>query len=118
MIGAPLLSLHDLRAAYGAAQVLHGVNLEVRAGEAVSSVLLTATNIGLATCLLTEPLEVAGQRDLIRRRLLGDGSYPQAFVRVGWAPTSADEVPPTPRRAVRELLLDAESGAATERFRP
>ncbi|MGW5309602.1 Acg family FMN-binding oxidoreductase [Nocardia thailandica] len=90
----------------------------LRAGEAVSSVLLTATNIGLATCLLTEPLEVAGQRDLIRRRLLGDGSYPQAFVRVGWAPTSAGEVPPTPRRAVRELLLDAESGAATERFRP
>jgi nitroreductase len=77
----------------------------LRAGEALSSVLLTATGIGLATCVLTEPLEIAGQRARIRRDLLFDTAYPQAIVRVGWAPTSAAFPPETPRRPVAELLI-------------
>ncbi|MEV6220463.1 Acg family FMN-binding oxidoreductase [Nocardia fluminea] len=81
----------------------------LRAGEALSSVLLTATGIGLATCVLTEPLEIAGQRALIRRDLLFGTAHPQAIVRVGWAPTSADFPPETPRRPITDLLIrDAE----------
>ena len=81
----------------------------LRAGEALSSMLLTATGIGLATCVLTEPLEIAGQRALIRRDLLFGTAYPQAIVRVGWAPTSADFPPETPRRPIADLLIrDAE----------
>lgn len=77
----------------------------LRAGEAISSVLLTATGIGLATCLLTEPLELADQRAKIRGELLHDAAYPQAILRVGWAPTSADVPPETPRRPLADLLL-------------
>ncbi|APE34849.1 NAD(P)H nitroreductase [Nocardia mangyaensis] len=77
----------------------------LRAGEAISNVLLTATGIGLATCLLTEPLEVVEQRARLRDELLSGTAYPQAFLRVGWAPTSADFPAETPRRPVEELLL-------------
>ncbi|WP_040800967.1 Acg family FMN-binding oxidoreductase [Nocardia higoensis] len=78
---------------------------QLRAGEAISAVLLTATNIGLASCLVTEPLEIAAQRDMLRVEVLHDAAYPQAFLRVGWAHTSAEPLPPTPRRPVEELLL-------------
>ncbi|WP_280339418.1 Acg family FMN-binding oxidoreductase [Nocardia neocaledoniensis] len=78
----------------------------LRAGEAISSILLTATGVGLATCLLTEPLEIPAQRVRIRRRLLDDIAYPQAILRVGWAPTSAGKPPETPRRPLTELLVE------------
>lgn len=77
----------------------------LRAGEALSSVLLTATNIGLATCPLTEPLEFRDQRDHIRRGVLNGAAYPQACLRIGWAPDSEDPLPRTPRRAVADLLV-------------
>ncbi|WP_280469074.1 Acg family FMN-binding oxidoreductase [Nocardia cyriacigeorgica] len=76
----------------------------LRAGEALSAVLLTATNIGLASCALTEPLEIPAQRAKIRSDMLGGTCYPQAFIRVGWAPTSNEPIPATPRRPVAELL--------------
>ncbi|MGV9817203.1 Acg family FMN-binding oxidoreductase [Nocardia xishanensis] len=82
----------------------------LRAGEAISSVLLTATNIGLATCLLTEPLEIAEYRDEIRTSMLNNTAYPQAILRVGWAPTSAEPLPMTARRPVEELLLASDTG--------
>jgi nitroreductase len=76
----------------------------LRAGEAVSSVLLTATNIGMATCLLTEPLEIAALRRTVRMSVLGDWAFPQAIVRLGWAATTAEPLPATPRRAVEDVL--------------
>ncbi|WP_040796569.1 Acg family FMN-binding oxidoreductase [Nocardia higoensis] len=78
----------------------------LRAGEALSSVLLTATNIGLATCPLTEPLEFEDQRDHIRRGVLNGAAHPQACLRVGWAPDTEDPLPRTPRRAVTDLIAD------------
>ncbi|QFZ19672.1 hypothetical protein EKG83_21560 [Saccharothrix syringae] len=42
----------------------------LRAGEAMSAVLLEATNAGLATCPLSQPLEVAATRDRVRDGLL------------------------------------------------
>ncbi|MFC4128434.1 Acg family FMN-binding oxidoreductase [Nocardia rhizosphaerae] len=80
----------------------------LRAGEAISSMLLTATGIGMATCLLTEPLELTEQRAQIRDELLGDTVNPQALLRIGWAPTSAAVPPLTPRRPVEDLLLTAD----------
>ncbi|MFC9659996.1 Acg family FMN-binding oxidoreductase [Nocardia sp. NPDC127606] len=90
----------------------------LRAGEAISSVLLTATGIGLATCLLTEPLEVAAERAGIRNDLLSDTAYPQAFLRVGWAPTSADFPPHTPRRRVDDLLICDDEVSDDQKFQP
>lgn len=74
------------------------------AGEALSAVLLTATNIGLATCLLTEPLEIPALRHRVRIGVLDDYGYPQAVIRIGWAPTSAETLPATPRRPIEDVL--------------
>ncbi|MBF6176636.1 hypothetical protein [Nocardia blacklockiae] len=66
--------------------------------------LLTATSLGLASCPLTEPLEVRDARDHIRTEVLGDSGFPQLIVRIGFAATSAEPVPQTPRRPIDEIV--------------
>lgn len=70
----------------------------VRAGLALERVLLTATVHGLATTLMTQPLEVPH----LRKRLSWPirDRFAQAIVRVGYGPPSA----PTPRRPVDDVL--------------
>lgn len=77
---------------------------QLRAGEATSIVLLTATSMGLASCPVTEPLETAETRDTVRSEIFGDGSYPQMLLRVGWAPINADPLPSTPRRELTDFV--------------
>ena len=55
----------------------------LRAGEATSLVLLRATMSGLATCPVTEPLEIAETRDVVQRELFGDKASPQMLLRIG-----------------------------------
>jgi branched-chain amino acid transport system ATP-binding protein len=50
MSGGPLLELRDLRAGYGPVDVLHGITLEVRAGEIVC--LIGANGAGKSTTLM------------------------------------------------------------------
>ncbi|MBB2990334.1 hypothetical protein FHR72_001802 [Mycolicibacterium iranicum] len=76
----------------------------LRAGEATSIVLLTATAQGLASCLITEPLEVPETRDAVRRDVFGAEGYAQMLLRVGWAPVDADPLPATPRRDLGDVL--------------
>ncbi|MGO9509433.1 MAG: Acg family FMN-binding oxidoreductase [Mycobacterium sp.] len=76
----------------------------LRAGEATSLVLLTATSMGLATCPVTEPLEISETREEIRAEIFGDNSYPQMLLRVGWAPVNADPLPSTPRRELADFI--------------
>ncbi|KUI33923.1 NAD(P)H nitroreductase [Mycobacterium sp. IS-1496] len=75
----------------------------LRAGEAASLVMLTATTLGLATCPITEPLEIRATREAIRDDVFDDLVYPQILLRVGWAPVNADPLPATPRRPLGEL---------------
>lgn len=77
---------------------------QLRAGEATSIVLLTATSMGLATCPVTEPLEVADTREAVRTEIFGGGSYPQMLLRMGWAPIDADPLPSTPRRELTDVV--------------
>jgi hypothetical protein len=70
----------------------------LRAGEAASAALLTATDLGLATCPLSQPLEVPATRAAIRDQVLDGAAHPHLILRVGWTPTSA---PPLPRSPVR-----------------
>ncbi len=49
--GAPILSLRDVHVAYGPSEVLHGVSLEVRAGEIVT--LIGSNGAGKTTTLTT-----------------------------------------------------------------
>ena len=77
---------------------------QLRAGEATSVVLLTATSMGLACCPVTEPLEIAATRKSVRSDIFGGGNYPQMLLRVGWAPINADPLPATPRRDLSDFV--------------
>ena len=88
----------------------------LRAGEATSMVLLTATSLGLATCPVTEPLEIAATRELVRCDVFGTGGYPQMLLRVGWAPINADPLPPTPRRGLGDTVEWPAADARREIF--
>ena len=75
----------------------------LRAGEATSLVLLSATAMGLATCLISEPLEITETREAVRDQVFGASGYPQMLVRVGWAPVHADPLPVAPRRPLPDV---------------
>ena len=75
----------------------------LRAGEATSLVLLTATALGLASCPLTEPLEVAATRTEVRAKILEGDGFPQMLLRIGWPALNADPLPATPRRALSDV---------------
>ena len=77
---------------------------QLRAGEATSTVLLTATSVGLACCPVTEPLEIPETRAAVRSEIFGSTNYPQMLLRVGWAPVNADPLPSTPRRELADFV--------------
>lgn len=81
-----------------------GPREQLRAGEALSAVLLAATRIGLATDPISQPVEVAATRDELRDTCLRRAAEPQIVVRVGWAPISAEPLPATGRRPVDETI--------------
>ncbi|HPZ94699.1 MAG TPA: NAD(P)H nitroreductase [Mycobacterium sp.] len=84
----------------------------LRAGEATSLVLLSATAMGLASCPVTEPLEIPETREAVRADVFGDSGYPQMMVRVGWPPVDAGSLPPTPRRPVPDVAEWRLAGAS------
>jgi nitroreductase len=71
----------------------------LRAGEAASELLLTATRLGLATCPITEPLEFPDIRSAIGRELLDGRYHGQLLIRIGLPAEGAAALPPTPRRS-------------------
>ncbi|MGW5740497.1 Acg family FMN-binding oxidoreductase [Amycolatopsis sp. NPDC003861] len=76
----------------------------LRAGEAASAVLLTATRLNLASCVYSEPFELTSTRGLVRDCVLGGRLEPQLVVRIGYAPNDAAPLPATPRRPISEVL--------------
>jgi nitroreductase len=70
----------------------------LRAGQAMQRVLLTATQHGIATCPLTQPLETADAWQ-VRDPVSGRGT-PQLILRIGYGLPA----PVTPRRPVRDVL--------------
>jgi nitroreductase len=75
----------------------------LRAGEATSLVLLTATTLGLASCPVSEPLEIAETRAAVADDVFGTSGFPQMLLRIGWGPVNADPLPSTPRRALADV---------------
>jgi hypothetical protein len=76
----------------------------LRAGEAASAALLTATDFGLAACPLSQPLEVAGTRAAIRDQVLDGAAHPHLVLRTGWLPTAAPPVTRSPRRPTAHTI--------------
>ena len=79
---------------------------QLRAGEALSAVLLRATTLGLASCPLSQPLEVGPTRRTLRDDVLDGTLSPQLVLRLGW-PTGPS-LPATPRRSVADTIMEEE----------
>jgi nitroreductase len=77
---------------------------QIRAGEALARVLLTATNLGLATSVQSQPVEVPGIRTQVEHWLLANLGHLQALIRVGRPDPAAGPLPPAPRRAITDIL--------------
>lgn len=71
----------------------------LRAGAALSALLLTATCAGVAGSMLNQPLEIPALRQRIRHEMRLPG-FPQMLLRVGYAAGFTA----TPRRPVSEVL--------------
>jgi hypothetical protein len=94
---------HDEGAAY---VILYGAGDRpadlLRGGEAMSALLLRATAEGLSSAPISEAVEIAWPRRLLRR-LLSEIGEPYLVVRLGYV--DSDEVlPVSPRREVRETI--------------
>lgn len=69
------------------------------AGQALQRLLLTATDHGLATSMLSQPIEVPAAREQLRIGL-GRGGTPQMVVRIGYGRPGQ----PTDRRPLDEVI--------------
>jgi len=74
---------------------------QIVAGQALQRVLLTATDAGLASSMMSQPIEVRAARDQLRRSLSRSGT-PQMAVRIGYGGAGR----PTDRRDLDEVLTD------------
>ena len=72
----------------------------LQAGQALERVLLHAQSEGVSASYLNQPIEVDDLRPQLAG-VIGLGGFPQVLLRLGYGP----EVPPTPRRSVRSLLI-------------
>jgi nitroreductase len=75
----------------------------LRAGEATSLMLLSATALGLASCPVAEPLEIAETRDALQSSLFDVVGHPQMLMRIGWPLADADPLPAPPRRPLADV---------------
>ncbi|GDY33807.1 Acg family FMN-binding oxidoreductase [Gandjariella thermophila] len=76
----------------------------LRAGEALSAVLLAATEMRLSSCPLSQPLEIGATHDVLRDQVLRGSAAPQIVLRIGWTHPSSPPIPASPRRAVEDVL--------------
>ncbi|WP_158888125.1 Acg family FMN-binding oxidoreductase [Amycolatopsis anabasis] len=80
---------------------------QVRAGQAMQRVLLTATTAGLSASFLSQPVELESSRTALRR-LLGGRGYPQTVLRLGYGFAA----PATRRRAADTVTYHHDPGEA------
>src|SRR6185369_2609545 len=104
-----MLEVRDLHAYYGKSHILHGVHLEVRAGEIVS--LLGRNGVGRSTTIkaIMGMVESRGSVRFKGREISGLKAYQIAHEGLGYVPENRDIFPTL---TVREnLLLGQKSGS-------
>jgi nitroreductase len=74
---------------------------QINAGQALQRVLLTATVAGLATSMISQPIEVIGAREQLSRSLGGRTGTPQMTLRIGYGQPGS----PTARRDLAKAIL-------------
>ena len=72
-------------------------------GEVLCRLWMLARAEGLSLVPLSQPVEVEQTRAQLRE-LLGARGHPQLVTRIGWQEIARSPLPPTPRRAVGDLL--------------
>jgi hypothetical protein len=100
----PAGSGHDSTAAYA---VLYGDGDEprdwLRAGEALSELWLSATELGAGVLPLSSPIELDFTRPALRR-MLGDTGYPHLVLRLGLTDPEHAGPPHTPRLPPEQVI--------------
>ncbi|MDA3625150.1 nitroreductase family protein [Saccharopolyspora oryzae] len=81
-----------------------GPEAELRSGQALQRLWLTATARGLAASMISQVLEVPETRQSVQE-LLGEQAAPQALLRIGHGAATAA----SPRREPADLLIDSAS---------
>ena len=89
---------------------------ELRAGEALSAVLLEATRLGLATRVDSQAVESRLARQLVEKDLLHGTRSPQILVVVGW-PVGGAERPDSARRSLDSTLRVVDTDSLTHQLR-
>lgn len=74
----------------------------LRTGQAISTLLITATSLGIASSLLSDVVEIPGARELLHA-VIAPAGIPQLTVRLG-VNESAPPLPATPRRPCNEVI--------------
>jgi len=74
----------------------------LQGGEAMMRLMVEAERLGLATCPLSQAVDLLAFRARLRT-VMGWADYPQMLLRLGIAPSTAPP-PPTPRRPVTDVL--------------
>ncbi len=87
----------------------------LRAGEALSAVLLEATRLGLATRLDSQAVEDETTRARLEDQLLAGARSPQIVVHVGWA-AETEPVPLSPRRQTEHVLKVTETPSMSQQL--
>jgi branched-chain amino acid transport system ATP-binding protein len=107
----PLLEVSNLHAYYGKSHVLHGVSLQVGAGEVVS--LLGRNGAGRSTALkaIIGEIPSSGSIRFKERSIAGLPNYRIAQLGLGYVPESRDIFP---RLTVRQNLILGLKGRAAE----
>ncbi|WP_214369173.1 Acg family FMN-binding oxidoreductase [Pseudonocardia sp. H11422] len=77
---------------------------QLRAGEAMSAVLLYSTTLGLGSSPLSQPLEIGSTRMVLQEQVLDGTLSPQLVIRVGWPPATGPVPPLTPRRELADTV--------------
>jgi nitroreductase len=74
---------------------------QINAGQALQRVLLTATDAGLATSMISQPIEVTGAREQLLRSLGRRSGAPQMALRIGYGQPGGL----TPRRDLAQAVI-------------
>ncbi|HSK60420.1 MAG TPA: nitroreductase family protein [Actinomycetospora sp.] len=80
----------------------------LRAGEALSAVLLEATAQGLGATPITQVLEVPETRERLRHLVVGAHRPPVVALRLGWPEPLGEPLPATPRRPIEQVLTEVD----------
>ncbi|HWJ67239.1 MAG TPA: hypothetical protein VNT31_11205 [Nocardioides sp.] len=84
---------------------LDDVGSWLRTGEAMSALWLEATREGMSVVPMSQVIEVESTRREVRDTVLAGGFEPHLLLRVGWQAIGRRELPRTPRRPLREVLV-------------